>query len=372
MGILTVGVIPATAAPAQRIPWARFAALPLYQGILHKSDGTAPLVHLFHGIRVQIADTIIIHGVEIAGEHTAISLHQIVDIAVTRHSTVFRRHPLQDLHKVVKIPNGNHQSLTEILIPQVKEFFQKLPIGFGREGILILSTLVLQSVHAGNVLLVIPAILFVKAIDLRHRFCQLGCHHGEYIELHMVSPHQLGCPQYRVITALAIGAMTVQVVGIFHSVQGQANEKMIFSQKLTPLLVQQDTIGLEGIGHCEAGTGVLFLQLHHFLEEIQPGKGGFSSLEGKRAASLCRLQKQGYGVFQNLVGHNPIVRDGSHGCFVGVEAVLTPQITPGAGRLYHNADWMHDGRSPPNLTNRYFYPNPLRAFFQKGKASPPR
>jgi hypothetical protein len=54
------------------------------------------------------------------------------------------------------------------------------------------------------------------------------------------------------------------------TVDADANKEMVMPEKFTPLIIEQDTVRLDGIADHHAWPAILFLQSQSFFEKIKP------------------------------------------------------------------------------------------------------
>jgi hypothetical protein len=82
---------------------------------------------------------------------------------------------------------------------------------------------------------------------------------------------------------------SVKVVKLFGSIQAEADQEIILVEKLAPLLVEEDAIGLEGVLDLGSGLLIFFLKFHGAPEEMETHESRLASLPG-------------HGYLRNLVG----------------------------------------------------------------------
>jgi hypothetical protein len=73
-------------------------------------------------------------------------------------------------------------------------------------------------------------------------------------------------------------------VGIMHllrTVQAQAYGKTLSRQKMTPVLIEESTVGLHTVGDAFVRGLMLALQRHDLAKVVQPQDGRFPTMPGK-------------------------------------------------------------------------------------------
>ena len=90
------------------------------------------------------------------------------------------------------------------------------------------------------------------------------------IILYAVSIHKLCGFYHHIIGPVSLFIMAAGIMGLFRSVNRKSYQKMIFSQKAAPFLIQKRAVGLEGIMYLYSSAVVLILKLYRFSEKVQP------------------------------------------------------------------------------------------------------
>jgi hypothetical protein len=116
---------------------------------------------------------------------------------------------------------------------------------------------------------------------------------------------------------------------------------MIFRKKGAPPLIQQKSVGLQGMGYLNVFSIIFFLQFQTFPEKLQSGQGRLPSLKGNSTFPLRELQKPPYDIFQSLPAHNPIRCLTPIIHFVRIKAVFAAHVAQPGRRLHQNIDWRH-------------------------------
>ncbi len=95
-----------------------------------------------------------------------------------------------------------------------------------------------------------------------------------------------GC-HYLVEGAAARVVFSVVIVEFFGAVDADADEEFVFVEKSAPFVVEQDGIGLEGVGDLEAGLAVFFLQFDCPFVKVEAHQCRFTPLPRKAGDGEC-------------------------------------------------------------------------------------
>ena len=128
---------------------------------------------------------------------------------------------------------------------------------------------------------------------------------------------------------------------VLGAVQGDPHQKVVLGQEAAPFLVDEQAVGLEGIGDGTAVDVPARAQLHRAAEEVQPRQSGLSPLEADGAAPVGGLQGLFHHLLQGLQRHEAVAGDRPLLGLVGVEAVLAAHIAHPAGGLEHETQVAH-------------------------------
>ena len=120
----------------------------------------------------------------------------------------------------------------------------------------------------------------------------------------------------------------VSVMKILWAVQGKAYQKMVLFKEVQPVVVQQQAVGLEGIGNLDTVSGQLSGFLNKLPEPADTGHGGFAALKGKgNGIAGVQLGKNvGQNFLSGLGGHNPIGGLLPDTADIRVKAVFTAHV----------------------------------------------
>ncbi len=126
----------------------------------------------------------------------------------------------------------------------------------------------------------------------------------------------------------------IVIVVLFRPVEAYTDEEFVFVQKAAPLIViEENGVGLESVGHDLAVGAVLPLKLDDFFVEVQPHQSRLASLPGEAAAGQTELEVAGDHGLCDLVAHSvgTATKDAR---LAGIKAVLAVDIAIGPGRFY--------------------------------------
>ena len=127
-----------------------------------------------------------------------------------------------------------------------------------------------------------PKVVSEKSVDLKGTVGVFGVDRAEYVELHIVLLKQPGAPHHPIEGSMSSPVFTVDVMKFHGAVKAQANEETVFMKEPTPLVVEKDTVRLEGIFDACPWLCVFFLEFDGVPEEIDSHEGWFSALPRNR------------------------------------------------------------------------------------------
>ena len=116
-------------------------------------------------------------------------------------------------------------------------------------------------------------------------------------------------------------------MGFFRSVNRKSYQKMIFSQKAAPFLIQKRAVGLEGIMYLYSSAVVLILKFYRFSEKVQPPQRRLSPLIGIINLPLCMDHGSSNHIFQCFLRHKTIGFLLSFLHLIAVKTVIAMHIT---------------------------------------------
>ena len=202
----------------------------------------------------------------------------------------------------------------------------------------------IDPLHDGNELDVIRLELIPEEpVDLQGMVGILSVDRAEDVELHLVFLEQPGSPHDPVKGSMASLVFPVKVVKLFGTIQAEADQEFVLVEKLAPLVVEEDAVGLEGVLDLGAGLLIFFLKLHGSPEEIETHESRLASLPGHGdLRNLVGFEKLPDISLVHLIGH-PEIASRIELLLLQEEAVVAVQI---AGRTR----WLgHDVKSLWNI-----------------------
>ena len=127
---------------------------------------------------------------------------------------------------------------------------------------------------------------------------------GEGVELDPVPLQPLEGPQDAAKGPLSLAVDPIAVMQMTRAIQAQANEELLSVQKLTPGVIEQEAVGLEGVADARARWAVLLLERDDPLEEFHSHQGrlaplpGEADLRGRRGDNVLLDE-----ALQHVLGH---------------------------------------------------------------------
>jgi hypothetical protein len=97
----------------------------------------------------------------------------------------------------------------------------------------------------------------------------LSVDRAEDIEFHPVFLEQPGSPYNPIEGSMASFVFPVEVVKFPRTIHAEADQEFILVEKLAPLLIEENTVGLEGVFDLRPGFLIFFLKFHGAPEEIE-------------------------------------------------------------------------------------------------------
>jgi hypothetical protein len=102
-------------------------------------------------------------------------------------------------------------------------------------------------------------------------------------------------------------ATFIYPVSIMHglrTIQTQPDQEVMFEEKLTPIIIQEDAIGLHGMLNLDAGACICLYKIHCTFEKIQSHQSWFAPLPGYRDfRSTLRFEQLANLCFEGLFAH---------------------------------------------------------------------
>ena len=137
------------------------------------------------------------------------------------------------------------------------------------------------------------------------------------------------------------------------TVDADPNQELMLGQERTPLVIQQRSVGLDGVGNLPTVREGR-LEFHHPAEELETRQGRFSPLPGepddRYILSLDVLSDE---LPQHLVGHLEPPVPVEQLLLLEVEAVRAVQIADRPDRLRHHTKRPHPRWIRPKIGHRH-------------------
>ena len=111
--------LPAAAIAAQRIPPANLTFLRDDLRIFYKPKASPGLIQLLPGMTKNITQPVLVQPIEVAGVHTSVRLHKVLQPAASPHGTLLWSMSVQHPYQIVKIADRPVPPICQFLIPQV-------------------------------------------------------------------------------------------------------------------------------------------------------------------------------------------------------------------------------------------------------------
>ena len=161
---------------------------------------------------------------------------------------------------------------------------------------------------------------------------------SQRVEIHPMLFEQLRGFHHPIESRLAALVLSIRIVEPARAVDTQTDQKMVPVKELTPIIVEQHSVGLKGILNAHARLAVFRLKFDRLLEKRQSHQGRLAALPNKSHFRnlLCFDILAGI-CFQQIITH-------AETCariqlfFFKIEAVLTVQVADGATRFHHEME----------------------------------
>ena len=148
----------------------------------------------------------------------------------------------------------------------------------------------------------------------------------ECVEVNGFVSEQLGGFHDFVKGAIAGGVLTVVVVDVLRAVEADADEDSVFSEKGCPVTVDEDAVGLEGVGNGLTSDAVFFLEVDGSFKEVDACQCGLAALPRKGGVLPSVVHDLLDHVFEDVVWHEGDLASGREPL---VEAVSTVKVAGG-------------------------------------------
>lgn len=238
-----------------------------------------------------------------------IATHPMVEDGAEKFSPLFRQ-------------NG---ALTDRSLPRTHCSQETVLIGLGGE-----------SLNQGDKLVESATDGLEKFVNLKGVVGIVTMHHRQGVVLHLMALEDLQASHDLIESGLAGLVRAIEIVEMSRPVDGQAYQEFVFGQKLAPFRIEQDSIGLDGVGH-RTTLSVLRLEFHHFAKIVHSQNGGLTALPSEG----CLLRMSGHHLLditlQKLIGHLGAFRRGAvEFLFFEIEAITAIQVAECAAGFRHD------------------------------------
>ena len=179
--------------------------------------------------------------------------------------------------------------------------------------------------------------LLEEPVNLDGMLGILCMHHTQYIARDSVLPQEL-IPTHRLLVGgvLALGD-AILIVHFLGTVQAKPNNKTLGLQKVTPLFIEESTVGLHTVGDALVRGLMLALQRRNLAKVVQPQDGRFPAMPGKVDHRTGGSGNVLYNVLlQDVVGHAKRLALWIEVFLLQVVTIVTVKVTDGTTGLGKN------------------------------------
>jgi hypothetical protein len=124
-----------------------------------------------------------------------------------------------------------------------------------------------DSLHQRDKLHDHTADLLEKPVDFQGMILIFSIDHGQGVEFDIVLLQVIQTTHHLFEAGAAASVDSVVIVKLLRTVDGDTYQEVVLLEKLAPFVVQQHSVGLEGVLNALA-AGVLFLELDHFAKIV--------------------------------------------------------------------------------------------------------
>src|SRR5690606_29317357 len=122
--------------------------------------------------------------------------------------------------------------------------------------------------------------LLEKVVNLQRMVGVGAIDNGERVELRVMLLEQLQPANNRIKAGLLSLVDAVLVVQLARAIDGEADEELLFGEELSPFVVQQCPIGLQGVADGLA-VGILALEFNNLAEVVDTQERWLTALPGE-------------------------------------------------------------------------------------------
>ena len=199
-----------------------------------------------------------------------------------------------------------------------------------------------KALDNGGELQEIAANAFEKAVEFEGLAHVEVVHHGHGVPFHAVSRQEFHAVHYLPPGAAPRPREAVAIVHLFGAVDGDAHQKVVFSQKSAPVIGEQRAVGLQGIVDVLAGR-VLLLQRQRLLVERPRAHQRFAAVPGEKHVVAGLNGDVIVDIpLERLVAHLLFGRLRVEFLFFEVVTIGTVQVAGRTGRLGHDVYGVHE------------------------------
>ncbi len=174
-----------------------------------------------------------------------------------------------------------------MFVPTVENPAEEFAVLGGRDGEIGNLARCWVALDAGDELKV-PDIVFEEEVEQLIRVVDVFIvQQGKGVEFDVVFFAVFDGFHYLVEGAAAGVVFAVVIVEFFRAVNADADEEFIFVEKSAPLVVEQDSVGLEGVGDLLPAVAVFFLQVDYLFVKVEAHQCGLTPLPGEAGGGEC-------------------------------------------------------------------------------------
>jgi len=237
---------------------------------------------------------------EVARVHIPVVLHHQIAAACPIHVTGVVHSSDQEIEQRVEIP---HRDTTNIpRKPEIEDPAEEVAPETCRQSIR-LKTSVLVVLDTGDVLMVLNPVSNKILVELLWTPCVKRVDQCQHVGFNTMPLQSMQSLQDFRVRAIPIWGQAVPVVHLGRAVQAYTQQEIEFLKVPRQWVVDQHTVGLNGIGDARTRSPPLHLELCDLLKEVQPHEQGLSALPRKAVLGLDRAHVRADHMFQGGIRH---------------------------------------------------------------------